>query len=159
MKRIVALDPGGTTGWATWQDEATGHTGTPWDHFNIGQIGPEEHHLELYNWLGHLQVHDYTVVCESFEFRQHDGERAGISLISKEYIGVAKLFAAERMNGKRVVEQTAGQAKPFVTNDKLKVMGLYIPGKKHAMDAMRHLVLYLITREGRKDLVQSWRNL
>jgi hypothetical protein len=37
----------------------------------------------------------------------------------------------------------AQQAKAFWTDEKLKLVGLYEPGMKHARDALRHL-LYLI---------------
>src|SRR5687767_4243289 len=98
MKRIVALDPGGTTGWAMWQDEPMSMHSSPWNHFNAGQIGPEEHHLDLYAHLEHLHVSDFTVISESFEFRQNqvDANRRGINLMSREYIGVTKLFGKER---------------------------------------------------------------
>lgn len=160
MKRIVALDPGGTTGWAMWQDQAGGKTATMWDHFFCGQIGPEEHHEELYELLERFQTHDFTVISETFDFRQHDNFRTGVNLISREYIGVAKLFALQRMhNSPPVVLQTPASAKTFVTDEKLKVMGLWVPGKQHARDALRHLIYYLVNKEKMYNLIKPWRNL
>jgi hypothetical protein len=167
MKRIVALDPGGTTGWAMWQDTPMKFD-PPLDHFTCGQIGPQEHHEDLYAHLEFLQTSEFILICETFEFRQQDVEiRMGINLMSREYIGVAKLFAAQRMSSP-VVLQSPGLAKSFIpdkkkngmeANAKLKAMGLYVPGSPHAMDAMRHLIYYMVNRERRVDLIQSWRNL
>jgi hypothetical protein len=112
----------------------------------------------------------FTVVCESFEFRQHDDYRTGVDLSAKEYIGVVKLFAQERMNtrGQKLVFQTPAQAKGFVpdkakeglaANAKLKAMELWVPEQRHAMDAMRHLITYMVTKRGRLDLIESWKTL
>lgn len=158
MQRIVALDPGGTTGWAMWEEgPLTLQSHSTSDRFNCGQIGPDEHHKQLWDFLGTMQTHDFTIVCESFEFRQGK-QRHNINLMSKEYIGVAKLFAAERMDTP-VVFQTAALGKGFVSDAKLKAMGLYHPGHKHAMDAIRHLVYYMVIKEHRRDLIESWKDL
>jgi hypothetical protein len=150
-KRIVALDPGGTTGWATWTDG-------PQEEWSWGQIGPQEHHKELNDFLGLQQTQDFILVCETFDFRQHDNNRTKVNLISREYIGVAKLFAAERMSTP-VVLQTPAQAKTFVTDEKLKAMDLWVPGKVHARDALRHLITYMVRVQRRYDLVESWKDL
>lgn len=161
MKRIVALDPGGTTGvvswtFGGWRDPATQDTSGPPEYF-VSQIGPQEHHEELFGFLELQCTDDYTVVCESFEFRQGK-QRAGINLVSKEYIGVVKLFAQQRPQV-RLIGQTAAQAKGFVTDEKLKAMGLYAPGHRHAMDAMRHLITYRVQRLHHHSLIESWKNL
>lgn len=167
MKRIVALDPGGSTGWAMWQDKTMPLGFGPDNKFICGQFGPDDHHEELYAFLESMQTQDFKIVCESFEFRQHDNFRDNVNLMSREYIGVAKLFAKQRMSFP-VVFQTAGAAKGFIpdkakhgleANAKLKVMELYVPGKKHAMDAMRHLVTYMVQKQTRHDLIQCWQKL
>lgn len=166
--RVVALDPGGTTGWAKYDAKyRTEHdSGKPIlveQNFEVGQLGPHEHHRDLYAALEHWHIHHFVVVTESFEFRQNDGNRMGIELISREYIGVTKLFGAERKVP--VVLQTAGAAKKFVpdkgpdANKKLKAMGWYTPGMKHANDAARHLIYYLVNAERRFDLIESWKDL
>lgn len=173
MKRIVALDPGGTTGIRTWSNYTKEGVVDNDDHWGFDQIGPEEHHDRLWDYLKDTMhfvwgIHggEMTIVCESFEFRQWDGNRAGINLISREYIGVAKLFG--QRYGVPVVLQSAGNAKGFIpdkpvngmeANAKLKVMGLYLPGKKHANDAARHLIYYMVNTLKRHDLIESWRTL
>jgi hypothetical protein len=167
IRRILALDPGGTTGWAqlTYVDTKpiecdwttwVGSIGVREPMWTCGQIGPDDHHKELFALLERADAFDFTVVCESFEFRQYR-QRDNINLMSREYIGVTKLFGQER--NRPVVFQTAGAAKPFVTDEKLKAMGLWVPGQKHARDALRHLVTFLVRKEHRTELVKSWKDL
>lgn len=157
MKRIIALDPGGTTGIAVWTDC---RPSSPTDNeFTWYELGPEEHHKELWDFLLKGTVGasgDHTIVCESFEFRQNR-QRDNINLMSREYIGVVKLF--QQQYGTPVVFQTAGVAKPFVTDEKLKAMGLYQKGSKHERDATRHLIYYMVNKLHRIDLIKSWRDL
>jgi len=150
-KTIVALDPGGTTGITIWKDLGLGEQ--VW--FNL-HLGPDEHHKELADLLEREQTQDFTVVCESFEFRQGK-QRAGIVLVSKEYIGVVKYLARER--NFPVVFQTAGLAKGFVSDEKLKAMGLYQRGMRHANDATRHLVTYRVQRLHHNYLINDWKVL
>jgi hypothetical protein len=152
--RIVALDPGGTTGIATY-DDVNGQ-GEEWA---IWQLGPEEHHAALWRYLSNSFMPfsgNQVIVCESFEFRQNR-QRDNINLMSREYIGVVKLFS--ETHGIPVVFQTAGAGKGFVSDEKLKIMDMWVPGKKHAMDARRHLIYYMVNKQKRLDLIQSWKNL
>lgn len=152
-KRVIGLDPGGTTGWAT-----VSRTREPSDEtWQFGQLGPNEHHEELFAFLEMSIVQETVIVCESFEFRQNR-QRDNINLMSKEYIGVVKLLDQERNNVKTVF-QTAAMAKGFVSDKKIKAMGLWQPGYKHAMDATRHAIYYLVNKENRTDLIKNWRTL
>jgi hypothetical protein len=87
-------------------------------------------------------------VCEEFEFRHTDQGRSKIEYISKEYIGVVELYAALNPSV-RVVRQSASQAvgeSAFWNDAKLKYVGLYTPGKRHANDAMRHYLWFVSFR-------------
>lgn len=172
--RVLALDPGGTTGWSSYTAERMGSYDADKEHFEYynekwacGQIGPDDHHLRLYEFLGTQQTEEYTIVYESFEFRNQtkDAERDNINLMSREYIGVTRLFAQARMDGREgqlLSFQTAGKAKGFIpdkgpmANKKIKDAGLWYPNQKHAMDATRHLLYHLVNRTGRWDLVERW---
>lgn len=151
--RVLALDPGGTTGWATWTDSDTSARTPTWSG---GHITAAEHHLQLGALIENQAVQDYTVVCESFEFRQGK-QRGNLNLMSKEYIGVTKYICKDRRITFKL--QTAGMAKAFITDSKIKAMGLWMPGMTHQMDAMRHLLYYLINERGMVHLAESWKTL
>lgn len=168
--RIISGDPGGTTGLAIctydpdFLEDQLSFTGM--------QLGPGKHHFELYKELLGMSNFDDSaidVVCESFEFRQpkagEDGKRK-VELISREYIGVFELFT--QYLGLRLHMQTASTAKAFIPdkpnhpeqNVKLKKLGLWVPGDngKHAMDAYRHLLRYMVVsdRQLKNFLAERW---
>lgn len=154
--RILGLDPGGTTGWATftaesrWSaQEGTTYSKVRWD---CGQLADDKHlhHKELDDLLGFMQTDHFIVVCESFEYRNR--ARAGLELISKEYIGVLNLFYQERMQplgkSQQVYYQTASMGKitqnSFVKKRHLQKLGLWSPGLGHAMDGYGHILYWMI---------------
>lgn len=174
--RVVALDPGGTTGVAQYDAEfmpplnGHGHGELIDQQINWFQFGPHEHHDELYEFLEMSHIHNYHLVYETFEFRNMDKRhRDNLNLMSKEYIGVAKLFAGQRkLRPNQVHKYNAGMSKGFIpdkakeglsANAKLRAMGFYTPGLKHANDAARVLAYFLINHENRTDLIRSWRDL
>jgi hypothetical protein len=161
---VLALDPGGSTGWALYSTYVivTGPTSYEVGKVNItqGQLGPADHHLALWNLLGMHHASNYRIVCESFEFRGED--RTNIRLISNEYIGVVKLFCQERNDTLpssarvQLTMQTASSGKGFWypkvkgkaaswDGSKLKAVGLYHPTTdgRHINDATAHLLQYL----------------
>jgi len=169
--RILALDPGGTTGWAKCEFIPTGEPITLDDFkFECGHIGPGEHHLDLWESLFNYYQFDtqspIEIVCESFEFRQHitqDKEKTKVELMSKEYIGVVKLFG--QVHNIVPTFYTASAAKQLVpdkgpqANVKLKQLGWYKPVTHwvHAMDATRHLLRYMVvSKKIRFPITDRW---
>lgn len=150
--KILALDPGGTTGWAFYNSSPE-KDGINWKQ---GQIGPQEHHLDLYEFIHDIhsiasRCHEpLWLVCESFEYRNG---LTKAELISNEYIGIAKLSKMTTYDT-RVIWQTAnmGKLRPpkppkmgsFVQKKHLERLGLWIPNMKHAMDAYGHMLYYVI---------------
>jgi rhodanese-related sulfurtransferase len=148
--RVVALDPGGTTGWSRWSDNG----GISW-----GQIGPRAHHLDLEKFLHQsLYVDDYVgnklvVVCESFQNRAN----AAAELVSLEYIGVVRLFSQK--TNTRLIMQDPGNMKEWCKHDgekyaKLKANGWYVSGQPHATDANGHMLKYLVSHWGHLEVMQ-----
>lgn len=154
--RIVALDPGGTTGVAkaVIADEAI-------SDIDQSMLGPFPHHAALWSLLHEAGegVDRLIIVCESFEYRNRP--RTGLDLISKEYIGVVNLFVAtselpsvksifqSASMGKIRAEKTEGSA--LVKRGNLKQLGLWTlgpNGERHMVDATGHLVYYLLTSRG-----------
>ena len=143
----MALDPGGTTGWAYFNPA--------WSGVECGQI-LGQHHMRLYEKLEELQPQ--LIVSESFQFRQFEGfDKSKVVLDSVEYIGIVKLYAQiERVS---LVFQTASTAKHFVADLKLRRMGWYKPtaGMVHARDALRHLLYYLVVVQRIKEpITNKW---
>jgi hypothetical protein len=151
--RVIALDPGEQTGWATYTAPTRGMllmcVGGA-GGFTSGTLGPEKHGHLLTHLLENQAVLDYHVVSEKFIAQPDNPGKEDISL---QYQGVAQAFCNERRLPLHL--QTPSQAKTFVINASLKKLGLYIPGSKHRheMDAMRHLLWYMIHRLGYKQLV------
>lgn len=180
--RVLALDPGGTTGWAYAEWMPDYPTDDPLPQlinlsqitFGTGQIGPDEHHEELWRLLNSFSQQwsfgpPLHIVYESFEFRQHINKnqaKAKVELISKEYIGLIKLFYNLYNNEEwplTLTAHTASAAKTFVpdkgpqANVKLRQLGLYQTGQVHANDALRHLLRYLVVGlRIREPITDKW---
>lgn len=153
LPMILALDPGGTTGVCLYNPLR--------DTTEIEHLGPHEHHQELWDMLGatlaealeqKLPLH---VVCENFEFRQTESHRYFINYIPREYIGVTKLFC--KLQRILYYGQTAAQAKGFFDDDKVKKLTLWVPGRKHAMDATRHYLYHRVFTLGDQSLLYKLR--
>lgn len=166
---ILALDPGGTTGWASYSSQIVHDpiceewlfTNEQWTH---GELGPGPHHKKLYDLLSFGDEINFHIVCESFEYRHNkkDSQRENIVLDSKEYIGVVKHFEQARLQEHgRVVFQTASEGKGFwfpkKDPAKLKKVGLYTPGSMHMNDATAHLLHYLTFKLKNQEYLKKLR--
>ena len=142
-KTILALDPGGTTGWALcrYDFEPSAQIVQARDvQWLCGQLGPQAHHSELWSLLGMQHTQEYRLVSESFEYRNKS--RAGLVLDSVEYIGITRLYS--ELRDVVLTMQTAAKGKGFVKDQNIKDLGLWSGGWKHAMDAYRHLLYYMV---------------
>lgn len=160
---VVALDPGGSTGWAMYEALVLeppdfSVPARPPEYYNekwsAGHIQPEgqPHHEQLYAFLETWHTHEYTLVCESYE--KAPGILRTANDPTPEYIGVVKRFAEER--NVEVVWQGA-QMQAFWTPSRLRQLGLWIPGQRHAMSARKHLLHYLVNSPKgpqRKDILR-----
>jgi hypothetical protein len=155
---VIAFDPGGTTGWASYQatkilnDEGVAeYYDIKW---NFGTLGPDRHHQQLTDLLELSETDIYHVVCESFDDRPE--KQSATEMISRDYIGVISLWGQQSKHP--IHMQTASMAKGFVTDKKLKVMDLWSLSK-HSRDATRHLILYMVTNLQMTWLVHPWKEL
>lgn len=149
--RIIALDPGGTTGWATYSAKRTvvnSRCEFSEEKWAYGQLGPSPHYDALDALLGNQHVVYYTLVVESFsQYRDLNP----VDLIPLEYIGVIKRFAQER---KLIINfQSSSQGKigrnGFVRASNLQALDLWYPSKPHAMDAVGHLLYFMVNSKDR----------
>lgn len=140
---ILALDPGGTTGYAI--GEATDDTGQGEGIFRYIKSG--EAKLTGADLWGMLDSISPTyLVAETFEFRQNT--RDNVELISRDLLGVSEMWATLRNANYRT--QSPAEGKSFFTDKKLRTLGMYSPGRVHARDATRHLLYFMAHKGGAK---------
>jgi hypothetical protein len=141
--RLLALDPGATTGWALFIK------GAPTERYRSGQVEQDK----VWRLLETAKIAtteadeldedgyaDLKIICESFQHRQ----LPKVDLSPVEVIGVVKEWA--RQNDVEIVWQTSAQGKAFFNNDRLDALGVLRKPKttwRHANDATRHLLWYL----------------
>jgi hypothetical protein len=149
--KAIAIDPGGTTGWCTFEVETYDSTGdvrwhgkTIQDCFeDAGQLEGDNHHKELRALL--RKERPDILIVERFENRNNDFAL----LISCEYIGVCKEYAQTE----RIVLVMQGASQAFGFDDagqKLERLGLVLKPYKRWKDAnaaRKHMVFFLSTQQ------------
>lgn len=118
--KIVALDPGGTTGYA-YRDGAA---------FGCGEIEGGEQSV----WWALERLAPNVVVCERFNFRPKD--HADLTAVA--VIAIAGEWC--RQHEVPMHLQTVEAAKHFWNDERLREYGVYRAGGPHARDATRHLL-------------------
>lgn len=89
------------------------------------------------------QCDSVVLVCESFIITPQTAKNS-VAPWSLELIGVMK-YLTGALGKPAPVMQTAGDAKRFCDNDRLRALGLWHRGGAgHARDALRHGVLYMV---------------
>jgi len=131
--KIIGFDPGGTTGMTIYED----------DEWSFEQLSGN-HHGELYRQL--TVYNPDLIICESYDKRSN----LAANPIALEYIGIIKTYCDS--TGVPLVFQNSSVAKAFWTNSKLKTCGVYSTGLKHANDATRHILSYLLRTNQLPDL-------
>lgn len=133
----LAVDPGGTTGYA-WA----------WMALNENlQVSADQDlplpFLDTVNtWIGgnreaEIVVERYTITQRTIKLtRQAD---------ALEVTGALR-YLAHAYGGRKIILQNPADAMRLFTNDRLKKLGWYVPGKEHANDALRHLGYRLAQR-------------
>lgn len=170
----IALDPGGTTGWASytatkmeWWDNREGPERFEWyeEHWNCGQFGSDDTEETIDILLGTMHTTEYHIICERFTVRPG---KVGAQLdVAPKIIGEVEAFIKQRnrdIEGLRTHQiklhmQEVSAAKGFVKDRNIKKLSLWSPGFKHAMDAQRHLLYWMIHGEyKRTDLLRhGWK--
>jgi hypothetical protein len=149
---VLAIDPGGTTGWAFVKDaELRAHE----DSFDVvaDQLAAMSE-IEMVNQIMKMlkffrrkdsQNHGVALVVEDFVPRQFDASRSFLSPVRLN----AMLSYAISLEGWAVgigngIEfQSASTGKSTITDDYLRMSGYYLTSQPHANDAIRHALTYL----------------
>jgi len=161
----IGLDPGGTTGGAYLlnpEDKPLSHW--VWGAFEFDRCKDDGRLMGLLRELGAIsrEAEPYRaeavvhIIYESFDFRHEERNRDKIDYTAAEVIGALRLWAYERPYV-RLIRSGASLGKGFWTDDKIKKLGLWVPGKRHAMDATRHLLRHLAFTQDRTELFQPFR--
>lgn len=138
MIKILSLDPGVTTGYSL-----AVYNGST-EPFRITCDQMKMSHRVLMQLLQEWKPK--FLISESFEFRQK--VREGLELYSRELIGMMHYYAS--MNPDCTFSlQTAAKGKGhFGDDNKLKRLDVYVPGRDHGRDAVRHLLQWWTFEEG-----------
>lgn len=143
--RIVsAFDPGETTGWCVFHGMHMHQAG----ELKTGTL--DYYEQETRKFLTNVRpavlvIEDYRVY--SWKTEQHANQR----LLVPEMLGMTAAICASLDPRIPIRRQTANQAKTWMTDDKLKQWGLWQKGQRHARDAIRHALYYILFNE-EKDL-------
>lgn len=132
--KILAIDPGKTTGYSV---------GITKDGAPLQFISKQAQldHLQL--WLLLQGESPHCIVTERFDFRNK--VKTGTELISAELNGILHLYSLlhrKRLDLQGASTHGAGGKKGYFSNMKLKQLGIYLPGKDHAMDSLRILLYW-----------------
>jgi hypothetical protein len=138
--KVIALDPGVTTGYATGIIEQ----GEPMGVLS-GQAKWNE--KDLYDNL--VQGSPDIIIYEEFDHRPQrfygKGDYYKVELFPRNLIGVINLYVQQQFLGIcKVVTQKPAKALGgfYKSNDVLKEHGVYKVANPHANDAMRHLLTW-----------------
>jgi hypothetical protein len=136
---ILALDPGKKTGWALASFKTDGSV-----YFQSG----EQTFLENASFVHTTAAStgdELSVVSESFTITVNTAKNTQATW-SLELIGIYRYLSLAYCREDLTLQAPAA-AKRFSSDDRLRAMGWYTPGKGHANDAARHLMLYMVTRK------------
>lgn len=135
--RVLALDPGGTTGYAILKlNRDAGHTLT------VGEAkwSLVEMHDELERFIND-EAEATHIIYEDFSYR--NASRAGLDLTPVKLIGIIEYYREQYEPFVGFHKQSAATGKAFWSDDKLKAKDIYAKGRKHGRDATRHLMQWL----------------
>lgn len=133
MRLVLAVDPGLNTGTALY------------DLDKHQPIETKQHDFDSFTtYLARLANENrgaLSIVSESFMITVQTAKNSQAPW-SLELIGVMR-WVSRAWCGRELKLQTPSQAKRFASDGRLRAMGFWSPGERHANDAARHLLLWL----------------
>lgn len=150
MTNLLALDPGGVTGWSTWTYDPT----TPLLPAAHGMIpGGLDGFIRWWDasWNAqHFRTYGGEVVIEEFEL---DGRTLRPDIQAKEIIGAVRLLAHQ--HGFPLAIQPNTQ-KSHAPDALLKHHDLWWEGKGHDRDSARHALARMKNRRHGPTIARYW---
>jgi len=137
---LNAFDPGGTTGWARFQGlhlRGSGQLDTP-DMIS----GPVvmRNHLQMYPCT-HMVIENYRI------YGNKKDQHVNSDVHTLRLIGAIETLLTLGYGPTKQLslgKQLASAAKGFVTDERLEDLGLWQKGQRHARDAIRHGIYYIL---------------
>ena len=140
-KRVLAFDPGETTGWAYFTYGTLKEAG----QISVPVVN-EVLHAEEFFYVVTTTDPDVVVVEDYRVYASKAQPHSWNALYTPKLIGYIQAVCHSRFEVGRqpkMVMQMAS-SKQFCTNDKLKAWGFYQKANPHANDAVRHGCYYLL---------------
>lgn len=147
---ILAIDPGLTTGWATFDGLS--------EETNDFRSGMVKGRYEFYEWFYkqlsrfYSGMNHLTVVMERFTITAATAKKS--PQMDPLYI-IGHVEAICHRDDIPFEFQLPSQAMSFATNDKLRAVNWYKPGPGHDNDAARHLLLWLVKHPDRLETTKG----
>lgn len=143
--RVVALDPGETTGACYFlgpdiQDARQIAT----KEMPLAAVAVREYIQDMFGGHGPL---DAVVIEEYRVYSWKAEDHSWQSMHTSRLIGAVQLICHDK--GVPLFQQSAQNAKGFCTDDKLQAWGLWQKGERHARDAIRHAVYHMLFTIGK----------
>jgi hypothetical protein len=136
MKKLIAFDPGKTTGMSIWNYDSE----TPLTLVGSGHIpGGVDGFLEYFYPVSKTYPRWDVIVTESFVL---DGRTPNPDTTPLKIEGILESHAHRTGT---LIRLQRNNFKAHVDNDMLKKFELYKPGQPHAMDSIRHALAYMKT--------------
>lgn len=135
MNDVLAIDPGLATGACLVRPEGP-------ELLRSDELDVQQYYGWLEHYLGYYEPGTLSIVCERFTINAETAKKSQAPW-SLENIGVLR-YLTQKTGHATFELQSPGDAKRFVSNDRLKALELWhVGGGGHALDALRHAVLYL----------------
>jgi hypothetical protein len=139
---VLAVDPGKKTGLSLY---AQGSESLLTNELSFPETD------EFVESVCQMHGEQLAVVCEKFTITAQTAKNTQAPW-SLEEIGVCR-YLAHKYGCEFASLQAPSSAKTFSTDARLKALGWWTPGKGHANDATRHLLLYLAGHGWWRDAV------
>lgn len=137
--RVIGLDPGETTGACVFD----GPNLIDARQLPTGLMPSAAY--EVWKYVSTFQVSSAVLVIEDYRvYSWKAKEHSWAGLHTPRLIGAIEYMARYQLGELQLVKQSAQNAKGFCTDEKLKQWGLWQKGERHARDAIRHAVFYLL---------------
>lgn len=140
--RVIGIDPGETTGICCFRggsliDAQQLDTSDP----VIGPTEVEQYIRDIISLTDKLPLH---IVMEDYKvYSWKADDHSWASLHTPRLIGAIEYICGAVLKVP-ITKQMAQVAKGFCTDEKLKAWNLWVPGKRHARDAIRHAIYYML---------------